>query len=411
MRLAKISTAYPAYLERFYLKHDGLAEKTSMEQQAALDYDAFGFADFWKSALEPLGYRVTEILANAMTLQKAWAAENGVEIPSDASESTLLLDLAAVRIRRLKPEVLFLTNYAIFSKEWIRELRERCPSIRLVLGWCGAPFNDASVFEAYDLVLTCIPELKERFVGMGHRSEHIDHAFDPRILDRISTETEPHMDFTFIGQVVRDRRFHTEREELLSYLLKRTGIQIFSPSSGGQLDEILRAVRRGMIYDLRQSLKGMGVPETVLDRMPMVRRARVWKERPLLPINRRLGKAMRPPLFGLEMFQALHDSRVTLNSHINISPRSASNMRLFEATGVGACLLTDWKENIGDLFAPDLEVVTYRSEEECVEKVRWLIDHPAQREEIGRAGQKRTLKDHTFDNRVQLLDKMIRSSL
>ena len=43
-------------------------------------------------------------------------------------------------------------------------------------------------------------------------------------------------------------------------------------------------------------------------------------------------------------------------------------MRLFEATGSGACLVTDWKENLGELFEPDVEVVTYRSVAECVKK-------------------------------------------
>ena len=39
----------------------------------------------------------------------------------------------------------------------------------------------------------------------------------------------------------------------------------------------------------------------------------------------------RPPLFGLEMFRRLRDSRIALNTHIDISSASASNMRLFEA--------------------------------------------------------------------------------
>jgi spore maturation protein CgeB len=122
-------------------------------------------------------------------------------------------------------------------------------------------------------------------------------------------------------------------------------------------------------------------------------------------------KSAYPPLFGLSMFQHLHDSKVTFNNHIDISSRAASNMRLFEATGVGTCLVTDWKDNLHDLFEPDREVVTYRSPQECVEKVKWLLEHPQEREAIAQAGQARTLKYHTFDQRAIEIDYIIRRDL
>jgi spore maturation protein CgeB len=86
-------------------------------------------------------------------------------------------------------------------------------------------------------------------------------------------------------------------------------------------------------------------------------------------------------------------------------------MRLFETTGVGTCLVTDWKSNLGELFEPDREVVTYRSAEECVDKVKWLLEHPAEREDIARSGQSRTLKDHSFAQRAVQLDQIIRREL
>ncbi len=86
-------------------------------------------------------------------------------------------------------------------------------------------------------------------------------------------------------------------------------------------------------------------------------------------------------------------------------------MRLFETTGVGACLLTDWKENLSELFEPDAEVLTYRSAEECVEKVNYILEHEEERRSIAAAGQLRTLREHTFDNRAARIDEIIRSVL
>jgi spore maturation protein CgeB len=120
---------------------------------------------------------------------------------------------------------------------------------------------------------------------------------------------------------------------------------------------------------------------------------------------------MLPAVFGLEYFQVLKDSRITLNVHADTSPVYASNMRLFEATGVGSCLLTDWKTNIGELYQPDVEVVVYRSAEEAVEKARWLSEHPLEGEEIAAAGARRTLASHTFHHRAAQIDDIIRDEL
>ena len=56
----------------------------------------------------------------------------------------------------------------------------------------------------------------------------------------------------------------------------------------------------------------------------------------------------------------LRDSRITLNHHGNV-PAFANNLRLYEATGVGTLLITDWKPDLHEVFEPGKEVVAYRS--------------------------------------------------
>ena len=86
-------------------------------------------------------------------------------------------------------------------------------------------------------------------------------------------------------------------------------------------------------------------------------------------------------------------------------------MQLYEATGVGTCLLTDAKPDLHEAFELDVEVVTYASPEECVEKARWLADNPAARRALATAGQKRTLRDHTFAHRAAVIDDIVRDRL
>jgi spore maturation protein CgeB len=128
-------------------------------------------------------------------------------------------------------------------------------------------------------------------------------------------------------------------------------------------------------------------------------------------VDLRITDRAQPPVFGLAMFQLMHDSKITLNTHIDASSTSASNMRLFEATGVGTCLLTDWKDNLLQLFEPDQEVVTYRSPEECIEKAQYLLSHERERQAIAEAGQRRTLRDHMIRNRVEVLHEIIMAAL
>jgi spore maturation protein CgeB len=121
--------------------------------------------------------------------------------------------------------------------------------------------------------------------------------------------------------------------------------------------------------------------------------------------------ASRPSAFGRAMYQSIRDSKLTLNTHIDAAKDNASNMRMFEATGVGTCMLTERQSDLADIFEPDREVVTYASHEECVEKAVWLLGHDKEREAIGLAGQKRVMKDHRWDQRAAWLDGQIKTLL
>jgi spore maturation protein CgeB len=113
-----------------------------------------------------------------------------------------------------------------------------------------------------------------------------------------------------------------------------------------------------------------------------------------------LHHCLRGEVWGDDMYQALRRSRITLNSHIDLVGRDAANMRLFEATGVGAFLLTDFKENLHTLFAPGREVAAWHSVDACLSAIdRYLADH-ATRTAIAQAGQARTLAQHTYRHRA-----------
>jgi len=110
------------------------------------------------------------------------------------------------------------------------------------------------------------------------------------------------------------------------------------------------------------------------------------------------------------MYQVLRDSLLTLNHHGDVGPY-ANNLRLFEATGVGTLLITDWKENLAEMFEPGKEVIVYRTPEECAELIKYYLEHDDERQAIARAGQQRTLREHTSYQRMQDLVDIVRKYL
>jgi putative methyltransferase (TIGR04325 family) len=130
-----------------------------------------------------------------------------------------------------------------------------------------------------------------------------------------------------------------------------------------------------------------------------------------LPPDSRIRATYQGEVWGLDMFETLAQTQISLNRHIDIAGRYAANMRLYEATGVGSCLVTDHKDNLHQLFEPGREVVTYTSPEDCIEKVRYLLNHEAERKAIAQAGQARTLREHTYLQRMRELVDIVQHYL
>ncbi len=108
------------------------------------------------------------------------------------------------------------------------------------------------------------------------------------------------------------------------------------------------------------------------------------------------------------MLNEISRHSVGFNIHGDLAGDYAANVRMFEVAGAGALLVTDHKKNIRDLYEPDVEILTYSSIEECIEKLKWAIGHPVEAGRIAAAGQKRTLIDHSVERRVDLLYEIMK---
>lgn len=79
--------------------------------------------------------------------------------------------------------------------------------------------------------------------------------------------------------------------------------------------------------------------------------------------------------------------------------------RVFEAAGAGACIITDYWKGIDQFFEPGKEIIVVKNGEEVAEKLSALT--PERAKEIGKAAYEKVLAQHTYQQRAELLEKVI----
>jgi spore maturation protein CgeB len=100
---------------------------------------------------------------------------------------------------------------------------------------------------------------------------------------------------------------------------------------------------------------------------------------------------------------------------INISRDSMASTgfspatRIFEAAGAGACLMTDGWQGIEQFLTPDEDVIVVDSGQDVVEQLKSLTAERAR--EIGDKARARMLRDHTYDQRAEIVDHQLRNLL
>jgi spore maturation protein CgeB len=108
-------------------------------------------------------------------------------------------------------------------------------------------------------------------------------------------------------------------------------------------------------------------------------------------------------VYGIEMYRTIGQNAIQLNSHGDGSLQ-AGNMRLYEATGMGTLLLTDWKSNLPDLFVPEKEIITYKNKAEAIDKINYYLKNTNEAKEIALNGQKRTFAQYSTQTRMMAFE-------
>ena len=387
-----VNTDYPQFLVRHYTAHMGLANASYEDQIRARNESLFGVFDAYSRSFRAAGHEAWEVHVNNSHLQSQWMRENGFTPgirsvaggtpglgsrirrrilarlkPRWADSSWTLRspfelqgwtlgEMLQAQIAQLKPDVILNQSVSEVGSDLLMPMRRHTA---LIVGQIASPLPDIEDYSAYDMMVSSLPNFVSHFRQRGIDAHLNRLGFDPRVL-AIAGPVERSVNVSFVGSL---SPAHADRIRILEYLARKTEIVIW----------------------------GNGVER--------------------LDQDSAIHKCYQGEAWGIDMFRSLGMSKITINTHIGIAANHANNMRLYEATGMGCLLITDRKSDIAEIFEPNKEVVCYDSPYECAELINYYSRHHSERDRIARAGQRRTLIEHNYENRIRELATLFSAKL
>lgn len=397
MRLAGLG--YDSFKKSLEVSVANVSSYKEMKKQIFDNF--YVYADSFSYGMTVAGNEAEECLYDFKPLQILWAKENNVSY-NDHSWQT---DIIMAQISKFKPDVLYFQDIHSMPIHIKTQLKNNFPFIKLLVlfrGWPGGNLNFyRQEFKFADLIFVGSPILLDKFNQAGLNPPTLMyHSFDARILKSINEPIK--YDFTFVGTTGYKQAGHSARYWMLLELLKKTNIVLWPQEYHWASD----SYNRGLNKEDYLSKNWSNFAFTFFDSN--------YVKDPTYPLSFLVPERCHGSnvpyhvCFGLDMYKILQASKISFNRHCNDARSEWDNMRMFQATGVGSCMLVEKANNSKDLFEEDKEVVVYSSLDECVEKAKYLLDHEDERIKVAKAGQQRTLKDHDVTKRCAEMNDVIR---
>ncbi|PZE20610.1 CgeB family protein [Paenibacillus xerothermodurans] len=108
----------------------------------------------------------------------------------------------------------------------------------------------------------------------------------------------------------------------------------------------------------------------------------------------------------INLHRAVYDP--TMNDNTELIAAVSPNPRTFEICACGTLQLVDVRSDLSRFYTPGVEIVTYASADELMEKIDYYLQHEEERQEIALNALRRTRMEHTYQHRLaQLLQTFL----
>ncbi len=358
-RLLKFDIVHPEdYLRRKQKEWTDLDQLNLSEYRARLNALRSNYSDYYTYPLNQTGewkaeeyYIVDPIFADKVT-QEVMGPWGKLRAKASARPYRYLwqtslgyeMVVAEAYIRHFKPDVIFVRSQP-FPSRWWKRFRENT----LLVARLSARLPPNWHPDDFDLIYTDTEIIKEFFDLHGVETIINKQGFDRRVSQELQPPSDK-IDISFVGGLGTQN--FLERTERFGALAGKIDLQWYG-------------------YWWQYGSDGRS-----LEDFPT------------------LKNAFRGSTSGLEMYQLFRDSKINLNDYVDLANGKGYNQRIFEVLGCEGFLLTRDAPNFSRDF-PEGIFATYTSQEDCLEKIAYYLEHPAERQAIARAGR-RFVEEH-FD--------------
>lgn len=269
-------------------------------------------------------------------LQRAWAREQGM------TGSATLADILLAQIEHHRTEVFYNVDPMRYGDAFLARL-PGC--VRRTVAWRAAPSGKAR-FLKHDIIVNNFPSLLAEYRAQQVRAEYFFPGHDP-VMDDYAQRSERPIDVLFVGGY---SRYHRRRAEMLRKVARL-----------GDTHNVVFCLDTSRFTRLAESPLGWVGP---------LRRERRPTE---------IRAVARAPVFGRALYELLGSARIVINGAIDMAGPDRGNMRVWEAMGCGAALVSDAGTYPAGMLDGETMAI-YRDGSEAVAAIETLL-----RDDDGRA--------------------------
>ena len=424
MKVFRVCPA-PFHLQSFR-SENGLDDKTFDEQIRLLQQENLLLPGGWAAAVRDQGFEVEETLYNDFALQAQWCREQS---PRTLSLVHIYMDMYfevfKAQILSFQPDVLFIYAGALLflPADYRRALRLLLRKRLIITGYWGDELpqgnNYKSFFQDIDFIFCSSAGYKRKFDEVGIPAMVNGNCFDDTIAHKPSSEKQ--YDFTFSGTTGFGFPDHIDRYEKLTTIMALSDLRVWA-------NEPDAPKPRPPLADVKNIRAGSA--DLLVFARKIVRRLRgrrssgegesAGKTTELAPKHtidyfaaKRPLKALFPDrvqsllLNSSDYYRLVQRSKLVLNIHRD-EDADVGNIRCFEVTGLGSCLVTDRGTALSEFFDTANDMVTFATAEECLQKVHYLLANPLEIDRIAQNGRNTTLTQHTVKHRAMVFAAKMR---
>jgi len=343
MKVYQTIHKYRLYVPLFESKY-GITDDVDFETLRRLVvHDGYASAYILQPALDDKVESVFYTIWDYERLQFLWANERGLKTRD-------LTEIKLAQIEEYRPDV-FYNLSAVYDNYFIKRLGKRAG--RKDVYWNGIIESEPRTFSEYDGQLSLHRPYIEYWSKRGLKARELQPAI-PDSWSEVDA-AQKSMDVLFYGQYVEG--MFDNRNRLITDLLR------YKEESG-------RDVRCHLEYT-EQRPTIFQIPKLPWTRVRL----------PLVTFPPALVRSQSlSPLYGEALYRTIAQARVVVNAFTDDNLDFKSNMRLFEAIGLGSFLISE-AGTYPEGFEPGVDFYTYSDSDELIAQIeRVLADWPAHAE-------------------------------